>query len=300
MRSILSTRYSGDNKAIEDAIRAMVGPIIRKEIALLSLLPEGFNTEETSRRWWNRAPRTSWDCEQISEYRAECSAIFDDGKYVAMPHFEDFARGVFCAWVFTNVAILVRKPKVIKVDRLGHLHADLGPAIEWQDGTKLFYLNDVSVPESLVMTKAEDIDCNMVTTEKNVEVRREIVRKVGVERLCQKLNAKVIDTWTEPNSGSPYELLGLDIGLKEQNRSGNPSTKPRLYLYLKMKNPSVPGVYHLEGVPSGCKTVIQALNFRNGILKVEDLTINDWEGEDGKRHKREKQALPFTAPIVLT
>lgn len=95
------------------------------------------------------------------------------------------------------------------------------------------------------MTPANKLDSNLVLTEKNAEVRREIVRKIGTEKLCQDLKAKIIDMKDN------YELLDLNIG------------DNRMRPYLKMINPSI-GTYHIEGVHPNCRTVDQALKFRNG------------------------------------
>lgn len=95
------------------------------------------------------------------------------------------------------------------------------------------------------MVKAEDIDPRIILTEYNVDVRREIVRKIGIERVCSVLGAKCIDK--EGN----YELLVLY--LKDGVR------RP----FLKMLNPSI-GVYHIEGVHPSSATVKQALKWRNG------------------------------------
>jgi hypothetical protein len=84
----------------------------------------------------------------------------------------------------------------------------------------------------------------MLLSELNTEVRREIVRKVGIERVCETLNAECID-----RAGN-YELLLLDL----QDGRRRP--------FLKMKNPSV-GVYHIEGVDPRCRTVAEALAWRN-------------------------------------
>ena len=86
----------------------------------------------------------------------------------------------------------------------------------------------------------------MVAKEKNVEVRRELVRKIGVERIYLKLGGKVIDTKDK------YELVTLNLG-DDRNRP-----------FLKFENASVPGVIHIEGVPPNTKTVSEALAFRNG------------------------------------
>ena len=128
----------------------------------------------------------------------------------------------------------------------GKIHSDGNPAIHYPDGFSIWALNGVRVPQIVAETKAEDLDAKLILKEKNAEVRREIVRKIGVERVCQKLGAKILDK----SHDKVYELLNIDLG---DGRS-----RP----YLKMRNPSI-GVYHLEGVPAEIKSVEQALNWRN-------------------------------------
>jgi hypothetical protein len=101
------------------------------------------------------------------------------------------------------------------------------------------------MPKEYVETPWDKLDPKLIIKETNAEVRRELVRKIGIERVVEKLGAKVLD------KKGDYELIMLDIG--------DNNLRP----YLKMKNPSI-GVYHIEGVQPGCKTVDDALNFRNG------------------------------------
>lgn len=130
----------------------------------------------------------------------------------------------------------------MRFDDSGRLHADGEAAIEWRDGWKLFYLNGVLVPEEVAVTPAALLDPEVILRESNVEVRREIVRKIGVERLIQKLGGKVVDSWRG------YELITLDIpGM---------GIKPT---YLKMKNPSI-GTFHVKGVPPRITTCREALS----------------------------------------
>ena len=125
------------------------------------------------------------------------------------------------------------------------LHSDYGPAVRWPEGEEeYFMLNDVQVPREIVETPASELDPRLMLHERNAEVRREIVRKIGIERVCEGLDAKCID------SQGDYELLLLDL----QDGRHRP--------YLKMKNPSI-GVYHIEGVFPGCETVAEALAWRN-------------------------------------
>ncbi len=167
---------------------------------------------------------------------------FDGNKYNL---FMDFVSEVSFIIPYEGVAFISEKPEQIHwKDKM--LHDDKGLAVEYPDGYGLYFLNGVRVSKELVVTPAEKLDPKLILKEENAEVRREIVRKIGIERVCQKLQTKCLD------KKGDYELLNLDLG---EGR-----TRP----YLKMKNPSI-GVYHIEGVHPNCNTVEQALDWRNGI-----------------------------------
>ncbi len=153
-----------------------------------------------------------------------------------------------CGWwlPYDEVCFCSEKPKTIHFNSEGVLHKDGGPAISFRDKFGIYSLNGVRVSKEIAETPATKLNPILVAKEKNVEVRRELVRKIGVERIYQKLGGKVIDKKNE------YELVTLNLG--------DDRTRP----FLKMENASVPGVFHLEGVPPNTKTVEEALTFRNG------------------------------------
>ena len=97
-----------------------------------------------------------------------------------------------------------------------------------------------------VLTLAEKLDPVAALKEPNVDIRRELIRKIGVEMMLAHLPHKVLD------KAGDYELLRLDFPDLAQNTR-----------YLKMLNPSV-GCWHLEGVERECNTVEQAINWRAG------------------------------------
>jgi len=177
--------------------------------------------------------------------------------------------GVFATVMREGTAYVSVKPMLVARNASGDLHSETGPAIAWRDGYEEYFLNGVAVGKELVMTPPEKLDAKMILKEENAEVRREIVRKIGIDIVCQKLDAKVLDrkevkysqehtpgaaneaagiTATDVNS--VYELLSLDLG--------DGTHRP----YLKMLNPSI-GVWHVEGVHPDCKSVDDALKWRN-------------------------------------
>jgi len=162
----------------------------------------------------------------------------------------------YCGWwlPYDNLAILSEKPCEIHINEANVLHKDGGPAIKYSDGFAIWALNGVRVPQEIAETPWDKLDPHLVVTEKNAEIRRELVRKIGVERIMDKLNVEVIDKQDD------YELVNLEVG------------DNRLRPYLKMLNPSL-GVWHVEGVPREIKTVEAALEWRNGTAeKPEVLT----------------------------
>ncbi len=199
-----------------------------------------------------------------------------------------------CGWwaPYKEAVIFQHRPEVISlVD--GLLHKDGGgPAIHYRGGLIVIWaLHGVQVPQWLAETSAEDIDPRKLLKIDNAQVRAEFVRKVGIERICYSLKAKVLDSKVIEIGGQQhaYELLGLPID-------------GELYHYLKMQNPSVPELWHVEGVPQECLTVYAALNFRNGLTEedIDDKDGAEWY-QQGDLILRPAKATKFKRfPKVLT
>jgi hypothetical protein len=155
-----------------------------------------------------------------------------------------FDSGLWLYWLTPDEVVAAPRPE-LQLER-GRLHSARGPAISWPGGESYYFLHGAEVVREVVETPASLLDPRMILFERNAQARAEIVRKVGVERVCEALNARRVDAVGD------YELLMLDL-LDGRERP-----------YLKMRNPSVPGVYHIEGVAPHCRTVAEALAWRNG------------------------------------
>lgn len=161
-----------------------------------------------------------------------------------LPMLDAYEAGLWLYWVTTGEVLALPRPSIRLRD--GALHGDGAPAVEWESGERLHFLNGVPVPAELALRRASELDARLVLRTRNAEVRREVVRKIGLERVVAELGAVCADREGD------YELLLLDLG----DRRRRP--------FLKMKNPSVPGVFHVEGVHPNCRTVRDALAWRNG------------------------------------
>jgi len=177
-----------------------------------------------------------------------------------------------CGWwaPYSTVCFLQDRPaKIHLVD--GRLHCDGGPSISYRDGFCVYSLNGVRVPDWLAIQRSGEIDPTRITEIKNAEIRREFVRKVGLERIRHKLEAELLDekkvvlqTLYDDAWECTYRLEELHFGEGVRRR------------VLIMPNASLEGVTHVEYVPMECDTVEQAMNFRIGRQEKADEDGADW------------------------
>jgi hypothetical protein len=164
------------------------------------------------------------------------------------PDFHNLIKSVEFGLIYPieDFCIFSERLESVFLNSAGVLHYEQGPALKYRDDFEIYALNGVIVSKDLVMTPADKLDPKLIVKERNAEVRKEIVRKIGMERILENLKSKMVDEIPG------YQLVYLDID-KETPRP-----------YLKMKNPST-GVWHVEGVPPGMKSCREALAWRNGL-----------------------------------
>ena len=149
-------------------------------------------------------------------------------------------------------------PEILKVNANNRPHCETGPSHRWKDGFEIYHLNGIRVPKWLVMTDAGKIDPKLALTEKNVDVQREIIRKVGAERILKATNAKCLNIFVDrhKNGGNVYKLMKMKLG----------NSINRKYLYYE--HASLPGVWYAQPVPPETK---KALHARAWMLRIAEL-----------------------------
>lgn len=220
------------------------------------------------------------EAETLADRFAETLA--DRFARIWLPFVEACEAGLWLYWITQSEVIAVPRP-VLRYEGTT-LHCDYGPAVWWPGGTQRHWcLNGVEVTQGIVETPAAALDPRLLYKERNAEVRREIVRKIGIERVCEALHATVVD------QRDGYQLLLLELG---DGRS-----RP----YLKMRNPST-GAYHIEGVRPGCRTVQEALNYRNNLSPdmIDDVEGEDWYQQGDVILKPRGAVKLKSRPVVLT
>lgn len=170
-------------------------------------------------------------------------------KYKNMKEYNILKKVADYGMVFptNNLCVVCQRPTILKTNKSG-LHSENGPAVSFNGKNEIYALNGVIMKDWHVNTPAEDILPTDILAETNVEIRRELIRKVGIERLFDKLPHKLLD-----KKGN-YELFSVDLSAEVKNAK-----------YLKMTNPSV-GCFHMEGVAPKIVTVDEALKWRNSNM----------------------------------
>ena len=188
--------------------------------------------------WWG-----TWAC--YYEYAHYLGVKFDKTNYEL---FVKFVASIHSCSPYEKVFIYSNKPTICSWKGT-RLHNESGMAVEYADGWGWYALNGVVMRPEYVLTPPEKITPEMVLKEENVDQRRELLRKIGVERMVS--HGKIIDK----NNG--YQLIDL-----------SPIMNLNYAPYLLMKNPSVDDTHHLEGVGVECKTVQEAINWRGGNISI--------------------------------
>lgn len=173
-----------------------------------------------------------------------------------------------CIYPMEDITIVCEKPTEIHLNENNQLHRDGGPALVYAGlgDFKIYSLNNVTVPEYLAVTPAEELDITLYNKEQNADVKAEFVRKVGIERFLE--SGKKVDSYEQYDGpeyqwwhNSQYELW--DMASMFSNLTYAP--------FLKMQNQTTK-IWHMEGVSPGCRTIQDAVKERFG---GRDFVIRD-------------------------
>jgi hypothetical protein len=149
-----------------------------------------------------------------------------------------------------NICWISERHNKLFINERGRLHCENGMALTYPDGWGIYALNGIQMKPEYVLTPASELSPQTVLKEQSVDIRRELLRKIGV--LKMKSQGKIIETIGE------YELIDMSPVFTGINYAP----------HLLMRNPSLPDTFHLEGVAPQCHTIEQAINWRAGNINI--------------------------------
>lgn len=139
--------------------------------------------------------------------------VITDEEVANVLALREFGRSAWDSVLLDECAIVIRRPKTLKMDDDGNLHCTTGPAVEWRDGEKDFAYHGTWIPERMVTaprsyTKAEYLAIT------NTEERRAISEIAGWDWVIDLLGGATTDTWTDAKTKLSYELIRCEDGQK--------------------------------------------------------------------------------------
>ncbi len=196
--------------------------------------------------------------EKISEYK-------DFLEYI------EACQNIHVLIPFGDIVFISDNPQELTIDTSQRLHHETAPAMMYNDGYSLFYLNGIQVPKWAIETPKDEIDPKKVLALTNTEQRMALMRFVGLNKFLSDLNAEKIDNYKD------YVLYYLNVN--------NVKIGP----YLFMVCPSS-GRQFLEGVGDASKyenidptikTCQDALKWRtmraSKNLMTKFNSVKDWK-----------------------
>jgi hypothetical protein len=174
----------------------------------------------------------------------------------------EVARSAGPWWALDGLAIVSERPLVLRRDDRGRPHCADGPAIAWADGREAHAWHGVAV-EPWVVTDPGRITVEAVGAERNVEVRRVLVERLGEERLIREGGAKLVH---EDETGRLWrrELARLDWSWGSRD-------EPIVVVEVRNATPEPDGshrIYYLR-VPPTMRTAREAVAWTFGLGAVE-------------------------------
>ena len=159
--------------------------------------------------WWYASPSV------VSYLREVCGLTLPGDLMDRALAYQATAESACWWWPHRQFVMVSDRPLRINLDARGRLHSESGPAIVWRDGWGVYAWHGVRVAANVIDTPAETITAKWIADERNAEVRRVLVERVGAERYMVLAGGEVVnrDDWgtlwevTRPEPMRVVELL---------------------------------------------------------------------------------------------
>ena len=113
---------------------------------------------------------------------------------------------IYDAIFLDGIAILASLPSRIDLNKEGRLHCETGPAIEWRDGYKLWYLNGVVIQPEL-FNKIPAMTAEEVLGIENSEIRRVVFEVMNKKKLETLKDFQVLEEIRDDGYGNPMRII---------------------------------------------------------------------------------------------
>ena len=193
-----------------------------------------------------------WDYYLFAFYESAFSQLDEEDKheFVRDSFFEMFKAGLGHIVNLGDLIIGIPLPKAV-INQNDQLHCEDGPAVEFADGTKAYWWNDVEVDRE-VIEDPDSVDPISIIKMENQEKKRASFEALGYDRILKPFKPEKIasDDW-----GTLYELEPSALN----DDQGRPAR------FVRVVCPSTGRVYPFNRVPPNIKKPVEAIAARFGV-----------------------------------
>ena len=113
--------------------------------------------------------------------------------------------------LFDDMVVVEQKPILIKFDDEKRLHCENGPAILYRDGFAVYSWRGTRIPSDWIEDK-DSLTPQKAITWENIEQRRCACEILGWARILRNLDAKTVDSHSDPEIGTLVSVNIPDVG----------------------------------------------------------------------------------------
>ncbi|MDV8021541.1 hypothetical protein R4P57_07405 [Rhodococcus sp. IEGM 1330] len=125
-------------------------------------------------------------------------------------------------WAFDDLAVMSERPTALHTEPIPdpvhgevRLHNSSSPAVEFGDGSGVHVLNGTVVPHWVI----HDPTVERITVERNVEIRRSAIERIGWDTYLDRAGLRLVDTDDDPgNPGCTLQLFATPAGWGDEGR----------------------------------------------------------------------------------
>lgn len=133
----------------------------------------------------------------ISCFDAKYLDLEINRKVFRVPEFEKFFvweelfRSLSWIWLFSDFAILCRKPTDFNLDSDWRFHCERAPALRYSDGWQFWCWHGTAAPQRAI---TDPVSLKLIDAETNIEIRRILIARYGESRYVLDSGARKIDS----------------------------------------------------------------------------------------------------------
>jgi hypothetical protein len=117
---------------------------------------------------------------------------YDEERSKDIKAWEDICKSAGFCYTFENICFVCDRPSILSINDEGFLHSEDGPCMEFRDGYK-FYAENGAVFPNWIAESPDKINVETIKSEDNIEIRRIMINRMGIDKYLQETNAEVLD-----------------------------------------------------------------------------------------------------------